>query len=226
MGAGMSDHLTVWKAIVDSADQRAAVARHLRVLTASDKDRELLDRLMERFRRAEVSDSDNQLHLVFESVESDECVVECSAPYSGPDGDVPPSMLAVARVHNGMGWEYGGGGGIGFDGISEGGVCGGGWESDALTDAEDENAEFLGRLAAAGLDARDVPSPGDYGQNWLIWDPTDRNALGEPVLYFVSHGDCIAQPVTEARDLPYGSQLLRLMVQDILDETMFSAVYS
>jgi hypothetical protein len=219
-------HLVAWRAIAGSADPRAALTRHLSVLTNSDECESLLARLLERLRRVEIAD--DQLHLVFEYVEypDEECVVMCDAPYDGPDGEVPPSMLAVARVHNGIGWEYGGGGGIGFNGVSDGAVPGGGWEYDALTDAEAENAEFLGRLAAEGLGPEDVESPGDYGQNWLIWDPVQRNVLGEPVLYFVSHGDCVAVPVTEARDLPYGPQLLRLMVQDILGVTMFSAVYS
>lgn len=226
MGDVVSDHVPVWRAIIDSTDPQAALARHLGFLAASDECRQLLERLVGRLRRVETAD--NRLHLVFEYVEfpGEECVVECGAPYDGPDGDVPPSMLAVARVHNGIDWEYGGGGSIGFYGISDGAVLCGGWESEALTDAAEANAEFLARLDAAGLTPEDVASPGDYGQNWLIWDPVQRNALDEPVLYFVSHGDCVAEPVTEARDLAYGPQLLRLMAQDILGVQVFSAVYS
>jgi hypothetical protein len=226
IGVAVSAHLAAWRDIVDSADPKASLARHLAFLTASDDCRKLLERLLARLRR--VQTAGDRLHLVFEYVEypDKECVVVCLAPYDGPAGDVPPSMLVVARVHNGIWWEYGGGGGIGFNGLSPDGVPGGGWEYEALTDAAQENAEFLARLDAAGLGPEDVESPGDYGQNWLIWDPVQLNALGEPVLYFVSHGDCVAVPVDEARDLPYGPQLLRLMVQDILGEQMYSAVYS
>jgi hypothetical protein len=226
IGDAVPAHHEAWQAIVDSADQPAAVARHLSVLTASDQCRSLLDDLLQRLRRVEVVR--DRLHLVFEYTEypGEECEVRCRAPYEGPDGEVPASMLAVARVHNGIGWEYGGGGGIGFNGVSQGGVLGGGLEWEALTEAEQENAEFLARVHTAGLTPEEVESPGDYGQNWLIWDPAERNALDEPVLYFVSHGDCVAVPVDEARDLAYGPQLLRLMVQDIRGRPMFAAVYS
>lgn len=69
-------------------------------------------------------------------------------------------------------------------------------------------------------------SPSNYGQNWLIWNPAEKNLRGEPTVYFVSHGDCIAAPVERARDLAFGPLILRIMAQDILGRQIFDEVYS
>jgi hypothetical protein len=221
-----SDSVERWEALVDADDQRATVMAHLSQFASTPECHEMLARLMERFERVELDDERLVLVFTYAEYPDTECLVTCDVPYDGPAGDVPASTLAVARVHNGFVWEYEGGGWIGFNGVSDGVVQGGGWEWQALTEAAEANAVFLERLAAAGLKPLDVDSPSDYGQNWLIWDPTERNALGEPVLLFVSHEDCEAVPVVEARDLPFGAVLLRLMVQDILGEDVFGAVYS
>lgn len=219
-------HLEQWRPMLDAPDPRAAVADHLAKLAATDECRALLPRLSRQLRRLETND--RGLLLIFEYVEyeGDECVVTCGPPYEGPAGDLPPSMLAAAAVHNGLCWEYAGGGFIGFAGLRDGRLVSTCWEPEILVDAGHENADFLQRLERAGLTTDDVESPADFGQNWLFWDPTERNALGEPVLCFVSHGDGVATPVTAARDLPFGAVLLRLMVQDILGEEVFEEVYS
>jgi hypothetical protein len=71
-----------------------------------------------------------------------------------------------------------------------------------------------------------VLSPSDYGQNWLIWHPIEKNAHGEPTVYFVSHGDCVATPVTRARDLAFGPLMLAIMAQEILGRDVLDEVYN
>lgn len=224
--ASVTDYLTTWRALESAADQPAAVAGHLSFPAQTGEDRAVLDRLVARLVRVEAADERLGLVFSYARYDDEECLVECGAPYDGPAGSVPPSTLGVARVHNGLNWDYLGGGGMGFLGVEEGSVCEGGWEADALADAAEDNAEFLGRLRTAGLSVDDVESPMDYGQNWFIWDPTQTNALDEPVLYFVSHGDCVAVPVDSARDLAFGPLLLRVMAQDILDERTLKEAYS
>jgi len=155
-------------------------------------------------------------------------VVEFGPPYAGDTGGAPRSVGEVVRTHNGIGWESLGGGGFGFIGFYDDGcfVGGGGWEPEALTEAPEENRVFLDQLDAAALTPADVVSPSDYGQNWLIWHPVEKNVHGEPVVYFVSHGDCVATPVTRARDLTFGPLLLAVMVQEILGEEVLDEVYN
>ncbi len=222
----MTDIPQEWRDIVASDDQTAAVTRHLRFLTGSPACEELLDELMATFVEARVDD--DALELVFRYAEFDEeCVISCDLPHSGVADGVPASVADVVRVHNGIGWESIGGGGFGFWGLQDGVfVGGGGWESKALTEAAARNAVFLAQLADAGLTHADVICPCEFGQNWLIWHPVEQNLRGEPVLYFVSHGDCVATPVEAARELAFGPLLLRVMAQDILDKNVLDGVYT
>jgi len=221
----MAGHEALWRSIVDSEDQAAAVRAHLSFLTSTEECGKLLDRLMGQFVRADIDGE--RLTLLFTHAEfDDECLVECEAPYVG-DADVPASYLAACHVHNGMALESIGGGWYAYGGCVDGRFANGGaWEWQALEEAGDDNAEFLTGLREAGLRPRDVLSPCDFGQNWLIWNPAERNSLGEPTVYFVSHGDCAAVPVDEVRDLGFGALYLRVLVQAIVGDDVLAAVYS
>ncbi len=217
-----------WQALVDSTDPGPAVREHLSFLTASPACAELLDALMANFVQATIEDGTLELVFRYAEYPDDLCTITCSAPYHGDTNGAPASVGDVVRVHNGIGWEsLGGGGGFGFWGFDEGVFQGGGgWESDALIEAEDRNRAFLDECSAAGLGPDDVVCPSEYGQNWLIWHPARRNSLGEPELYFVSHGDCVARHVKAAQDLAYGPLLLRIMAQDILGMSVLDEVYN
>jgi hypothetical protein len=223
----MSDHETTWRAMVDGADQRVAVREHLRFLTGSPECERLLDDLMTQFVTARLAGERLELVFRYRKYDDEDLEVVCGPPYLGEVEGVPPSVVEVIRVHSAMGWESLGGGGVGFYGSAQHGFGGaGGWETEALEEAEEDNTEFLAGLATAGLTPEDVPGCCDYGQNWLIWNPVEKNALGEPPVYFVSHGDCVATPVKAARDLAFGPFFLRLMVQDICGTPVFTEIYS
>jgi hypothetical protein len=223
----MADFPVSWNAMTEGGDSAAKVREHLRFLARSPEDEKILDDLMDVFIAARLGEYG--LDLVFRYAEyDDECEIRCSQPFPGTvSGNLPRSLADVVATHNGIAWSYLGGGSIGFFGIfGHDRIAGGGWESDALLEAPEENAEFLAELTAAGLGPDDVVSPFDYGQNWLIWHPARTNEIGEPALYFVSHGDCEAVPVRSAASLGVGQVLLRLMAQDILDQDIFPEVYS
>ena len=223
----MTDHLNVWRGLVASDDLTASLLRHLAFLADSPESEAMLGDLLGNLVTARIEN--DSLELVFRYVEFDDetCVVGFRPPYAGDTSDAPPSVGEVARVHNGIGWESLGGGGFGFIGFHDGRfVGGGGWEPEALLDAAEENRAFLDQLDEAGLTPDDVLSPSDYGQNWLIWHPTEKNAHGEPAVYFVSHGDCVATPVTRARDLAFGPLMLAIMAQEILDRDVLDEVYN
>lgn len=221
------DHVGKWQELVGGPDRAAAVRAHLAPLASTPECGRLLDRMVERLQGVAIVE-DRILELEFDHGEDydEPFLLGCGAPYDGPAGTVPASMLAVARLHNGIGAECYGGGSIGFDGVRDGRVSGGCWDPSYLTEARAKNSEFLARMEAAGLDRRDIDSPGDHGQNWLIHDPVERNVLGEPVLYFVSHEDCVAVPVQAARDLPFGAQLIRVLAQDLLDERLLEEIHT
>jgi hypothetical protein len=231
---GASGYLRRWAEIVEAPDPVAATRTHLAaVLTASPECGRLLDLLMSRFRAVRVEAS--RLRIVFAEGDPDdreeerrEALVELSAPYLDPDPlvDLPASVVEVLRHHNGIEWEASGGGYYGFCGLGAHGFLGSGnWEPECLTE-NDENAELLAGLAAVGLSEDDVDGCCDFGQNWLVWHPIEPNRLGEPSVWFVSHGDCVARRVTKADDLAYGQLLLRVMVQSICGVRVLDKVYN
>lgn len=223
----MSDHEASWSTIVGSHDPKAAVCAHLAFLTESDECRRLLDAVMERF--VEVRLAGPKLELVLRDGKyggDDERVIGFAPPFAGEAGDTPPSVVDVMRVHNGIEWEAGGGGWFGFYHSDTGFGGSGGWDSTALEEAADDNAAFLAQLAAAGLGPEDVQGCCDLGQNWLIWHPAEKNTRGEPVVYFVSHGDCAAVPVASARELGFGPLLLRILAWDVLGSEVLDTVHT
>jgi hypothetical protein len=223
----VTDHLNAWRELVASDDLTAGFRRHLAFLVDSPESEMWLSDLLGGLVTARIEN--DTLELVFQYAEYDDetCVVTFGPPYAGDTGDAPASVGEVARVHNGIGWESLGGGGFGFIGFDGGCfVGGGGWEAEALTEAADENRAFLDQLAEAGLTVDDVVSLSDYGQNWLLWHPVEKNVHGEPTVYFVSHGDCVATPVSRARDLPFGPLMLAMMVQEIRGRDVLDGVYN
>jgi hypothetical protein len=221
----MVEHHESWHAIVDSGDQASAVRDHLSFLTDGDECVRLLDQLMNRFVRAQLGD--DQLELVFASQYDLDVVVTCDPPYDGDVTGAAASVGAVTRIHNGIAWESLGGGWYGYSGFDEDGrfIGAGGWEYDALLDAEEENEAFLAEVAEAGLKAHDVAGALDFGQNWAVWHPTRRNLVGEPRLYFVSHADCVATPVASADHLRFGPVLLRVMAQYVAGLDLLPEMY-
>jgi hypothetical protein len=225
----MSEVATNWRFIVDSDDLQTDAKRHLGFLVDSTECERLLGELVQNLLGAHVEDGSLQLVFRYSEFDDEECIVVCDEPHRGDiAADAAPASVApVVRVHNGIGWESPGGGGFGFTGFENGTFVGGGsWSYRALQEAAERNSTFLGQLEQAGLSPRDVVSPSDYGQNWLIWHPATKNANGEPAVYFVSHGDCVAREVSAARDLAFGPLLLRIMAQEILGQVILDEVYS
>ncbi len=217
-----------WQTIADSDDQAGAVRAHLGFLADSDECLRLLDELMVAFVEARLGRGTGALDLVFRSQYGKDCVIKCGPPYEGDVSAVAPSVARVLRVHNSIAWAALGGGWFGFTGCDAFGrfVGSGGWEWEALLDASEENEKFLQQLADGGFDADDVPGAFDFGQNWAIWHPAETNALGEPRLYFVSHGDCLATPVESADAWGFGPVLLRVMARYILGSDLLPEMYS
>lgn len=223
----MSDHLSLWEGLAGGADKADAVREHLGFLCEDDRDRALLDTLMKQFAGAEIAG--DQLLLKFQYVEySDEIAeVECFPPFSDDPAGAPESWAAFAQVHNGMSFESLGGGYFSFNGLDdEGKPVSGNWEPGALTDAEEENEDFLTSLSDAGFGPDDTAGVLDVGQNWIISHPGENNDLDEPMLYFVSHEDCQAVGIDKATKLTMGQVYLRLMVQFICDAEQFEEVYA
>jgi hypothetical protein len=214
-GGTVTEHLATWQAIVDAPDQATALRAHLAGLLArDDTDQGLLDDLMRQFRGARLADGRAIAEFVIREFEDDEdpAEVHFSEPYQGPTDGIPPTVLDVLRVHNGFGWEDFGGGGQGFNGYGEDGrVDSGGWDWHYLEEGRN-SARFREQVEAAGLGLRDVVSPIEAGQDWIIWHPVERNALGEPMLYYVSHESCDPEPMHWTDKLTFGQVLLRRMV--------------
>lgn len=217
--------------LIDAEEPSQALFDYLKpLMTQSAECEELLRRLVATARDLSVyEDASLEFYVlpagVDENDEDDLVKVIFQAPFTGKvHAAVPPSMAAFCRHHNGVTWEryldfsfYGLG--------RSGGISEGGWESEALEEAGEDNADFLAELADAGMGPDDVCGPIDYGQNWLILHPAKKNALGEDALYFVSHGNCEAVEVKRARDLGWGPIMLRVMVQDMFGRSGFGEVY-
>ena len=207
-------------------DQRSALFEYLKpLLTQSPECEKLLERLLEGFQELSLSGDGGFEFSFSDTREDEEYTVTFLEPFTGtPDESVPSSMIDFCRVHNGVEWT--GYLDSGFNGLTDNGeVASGGWECEALEEAEKSNADFLKKLKDAGLEVDDVPGPFDYGQNWLILHPGEKNKIGESRLYFVSHGDCKAVPVKAAENLRWGPIVLRVMVQNMLGRSGFTEVY-
>jgi hypothetical protein len=179
--------------VVDEEKRARYGAYLLELLCADDEDKAVLAGLMDRFIDGEDASDTMTLSFYCEDDRDDVSEVLFAAPCKGVDDDVPADTSALTRVHNCISWDVMGAGPYGLNGVFNGKINSGGWEWDALEEAEDENANFISSVKEAGLELKDVVSPLSYGQNWVIYHPSESVAPGQPALYFVSHGDCVAK---------------------------------
>jgi predicted DNA-binding WGR domain protein len=202
-----------------------AFKTHFAFLVQTPACAELLTKLAERVREVRVKP--DGLDWVLGSQYGKDTVVACKKPYDEPVGkSVPKTVAAVLSVHNGIEWQTGGGGSYGFMGVHDGRFIGSGnWEYDALEEAGEDNEAFLVALEDKELSPEDVDSPISYGQNWIIWNPAQKNALGEPAYFFVSHGDCVAVEIKAAKPLSFGALLLRVMSDTIAGTNCLAECY-
>lgn len=206
------------KAILQSSDQPHTLLDALRPIFTQSPDCEVIfDRLFADIESIEANDDGSWL-LTLQNDEQEACEITFDPPFVGEASeDVPPSFLALVRCFNGITYE--GYLPMGLNGLDESGsiqsACGG-WDSSYLEEGDNEG--FLEKLAEADLSSADVPGPIDFFQNWIILHPAEANLLGEPSVYFVSHGDCEAVRVEAAQTLPWGPLMLRVLAQAILRE--------
>jgi hypothetical protein len=186
----VSDHVVGWRALVDEPSPAGAVRAHLAsFLVRADEDQHLLDHVMRRFRAVRLASRD----LAFEftdAYDTHPVLVRSSPPYTGPTGDIAPTVQAVIRVHNGFGWTEYGGGATAFYGYEmDGRPSSGGFESEYLEEC-DADCDFLTAVRAAGLELDEVAAPFDAGQYYLSHeggdperiDETDHLSLGQVLL--------------------------------------------
>ncbi|MHA7060021.1 hypothetical protein ACWGOQ_0022530 [Aquimarina sp. M1] len=215
----------MWKHLISEKENKNIIRKHLSFLTKNEEDSTIIDAILAQFLNAEVYN--NQLLLTFQHAEFDDekVVLECQPPFKAESGTA--SWVNLAKVYNGISWESLGGGYFGFTGIQENGsTIVQNWDCSYLEKAEEENEEFINSLKEAGFSINDTEEIIDYGQNWIIAHPGKLNQLGEPTLYFVSHGDCEAVLIEEAQNLSIEQVLLRVIAEYILDVDCFSETYN
>jgi len=215
----------MWEHLIGGQENKDAIRKHLSFMIKNEEDRTILDNIIKQFLKAEVENG--QLLLTFQHAEYDdeEVLLECQAPFIAEKG--PTSWIDLAKVHNGISWESLGGGYLGFNGIQENGCAiDQSWDYSYLEEAEEENEEFINSLKENGYGVEDTEEIIGYGQNWVIAHPGQMNELGEPKLYFVSHGDCEAVLIEEAQNLEMKQVILRVLAEYMLDEDYFSETYN
>lgn len=187
------------------------------IFTQSAACEAIFDRLFANIESIEANDDGSWLLNLLNDAD-EPCQLTFDPPFTGEaNEDVPPSFLALVRHFNGI--TYDGYMMMGLNGLSPSGsifdVCGG-WEDQWL--AEGPNDGFLQQLEEADLTYKDVPSPIDFFQNWIILHPAETNQHGEMMPYFVSHEDCVAVRIDSAETLAWGPLMLRILAQAILQE--------
>lgn len=179
----------------------------------------------------QVSINGDDLQVTFKTANRD-VPIQFKPPYDGDVEGFPVSFMKLINLHNGISWKAGGGGYYGFDGFqydedeNEVRFDGSGFENDYIE--EGDNESFLTTQENKGLSVDDVISPMDYGQNWIIWNPTKKNKVKEPELCFVSHEDCEVVTIKKAKNLYFGPFFLRVMYMNIVDSKLkvLDAVYN
>jgi len=98
-----------WPARCSAPDRAAAFREHFAVLAQTDACRALLERISDQVRRLRIDGQDLVIEFperVIERERGDRDVtprrLRCAAPYAGSAGDLPVSVEAVLRLHNGM----------------------------------------------------------------------------------------------------------------------------
>jgi len=224
-----SKYVDDWKALCAAENPSEAFFNHFSFLASTDEDREILQQLSENVLNITTEEPYEKLIVKLkyssEDFENYTVEMECGAPFTGtPQEDVPKSYVKTSQVHNGICFESLGGGWIGFSGINKkGNVAGGNWEPEFLE--EGGNEDFLEALEEKKLSASDVFGIIDYGQNWILSDPLKKTTYKERGYLFMSHEDCEAVTMEAANMLQFGSVLLRVFGQIILDVEYFEEIY-
>jgi hypothetical protein len=208
-------------------DPKIAFIENFKDLASNESDNEYLKQLSEQVVALDFKGENAEFTLNAPSSPGSKAIIKDTIGYKGKiDDSVPPSYAKTVSVHGSLNWELPGGGLYGFSGIDvETGKINNasGWEYEAIEEASDENADFIGELSDVGKEVSDVDGALDYGQNWIVFDPTNVEA-GDPFYAFVSHGDCIVQQIKGSKNLKFGSMVIRVMVQSILGEKCFEEV--
>ncbi|MEQ1571939.1 MAG: hypothetical protein ABMA64_40300 [Myxococcota bacterium] len=153
-------------------------------------------------------------------------ILRSGPPHEGPiASSVPPSYAALAARIGRTTCGYGGGGSLGFPGLTEEGELQPSEGAEALEEGDPD--ELVEQLADRGLSLGDLRDAFYCGQNWLLFDPLRVDAAGEPMLAFVSHEGCEWEALHGAEGLSYRGVLLRLLVWGLLGTTgLIEGVYS
>ena len=228
----MKDYIKEWEDIVKSDDLIQKLEHHLAsFLTENQECKSLLTELVKRVTNVKIAKvkGKEQLEVTLDGKLDDkpsEYFIRLGPPFEGePSPNIPKSYLKVVAQHNQiiLGCKYGS---AFFGGLDKKGNYGcGTWEFDAILENRRDNKAFLENLAKVGYVPKDISGPIDYGQNWIVINPTQHLPNGEPTWSFVSHGDCIVNaPLSQQLD--FGPILLRLWIQFILEKEIFSEVYN
>lgn len=216
-------HIDVWNKLVASDDLPKALNAHLTSIAQSAEAKKWLKKLTSCATSASI-DGD-ELVITFENEEGDEEDVNFSPPYKGtPSKNVPPSFLQISKLHNGISFESGGGGSIGFFGIDKKGNVEeeGGWEYECLE--EGDNEDFLEKLEENDIKLKDVKAIIGSGQNWIIFDPVDNVKPDEPLCLYVSHENCEAEKIKGAEKLAFSDVLIGVLAMNITGADIFPGV--
>jgi hypothetical protein len=212
-------------------DLCARFVSHFGSLVQSDADAVLLQALAAQVLAFE--DASGALKVTLHSKKYDSNVLlTCRPPFDGPaHTTTPPGVLALARLHNGMTTPVLGGGIEGFFGLEPNGQISSGNWTRANADLLELPVAFSRRLQALGVIR--IDSPFDFERIWLVIDPTRKTAAGEPALSYVARKDLSALPprptldvlpLLAAEKLGYGSVLLRIWAQLLLDQKAFPEI--
>jgi hypothetical protein len=201
----------VWESLDGESEINQAVKKHLQLIDEKDED-ELIAGLMEQFIRAEYDG--NTLKMTFENAsDGEELNVAFAPPYMGAINEkTPPSWRKLAALHNYIFWQLGDGSHISFNGIKENGGCYfGSWDPDYLSEYRMESEELQRKFQMLEANADEFPSPFNYGQDWIVAEPTSGEK--EPELYFAPHDGCELEE--------YGTSDAGALLLDLLYNTIF-----
>ena len=154
---------------------------------------------------------DEKLKIAFKNEDDDEVIITFGAPYQGDfkatPFAVPESYKTVVKMHNMIRFGDGVPDAIDFYGY-DGDAPSSEFMMEELEGDEDRHQGFC-----------------DAGQNWIIWDHEQKNALGEPVFIIADHGliveDNDAFPEQDKIAFGTGGLFIRLMSKFILDDQKY-----
>lgn len=210
--------MKLWEKIVNGESD--SLRKYLSLFGPNQADRLVISRIIDRFRKAEITgEGEEQKLLVFltplwEDEENEDYITDItfSKPYEGAIvAGLPTSVIEACKIANGVEFESAGGGCLGYIGIVHGSFVGSGnWDPGCFDDEEIEGLE--GAM--------------DYGQNWICFNDLKKNKLGEPQLYFVSHEGGEPEVIKKANALSFGQVTLRVISQYFTEIEELDEVYS